>query len=460
MTELIVCATDFSPQSEAALAWAATLARRDGGHVDLVHVARAYREDSRTLVFEDALVDADQVQIAMVQLREMARRAAHELGVSVRPQVLRGEPHLKLLEYARQEDARLVVLGTCGLAALDRLMLGSVAERLVRAADRPVVLVPRPQRTNPWRPDGPRPPRVVVGMGEGDDLADLALLRFVADLRREGPCDVTCAHLYWPFAEYARLGLQGPRDPVTPDPDVIKNVEPALRRKLEKLPGRGAVDIDIRPAWGDTTANLLVCVEDHEADLLVIGVEHRHGLGAAFTKSIAERLARDSRQVPIACVPADLVKTSKGIPSVRTVLAATDFSELGNAGVRHAYSLLRGRGGVVELCHVHEHALPNPAYAYEVPEWRLTDLERAALAKDLRALIPEDAASLGVTTHVSIIDGGKAAEAIVQAAERLDADVICLASHGRGGVTRTIMGSVAGEVIQRSHRPVLVVRSR
>jgi nucleotide-binding universal stress UspA family protein len=455
MSELIVCATDFSPQSEAALAWATALARRDGGHVDLVHVARPYQEDSRTLVFEDSLVDADQVRLALEQLREAARKLSQETGVSVRPQVLRGEPHVKLLEYARQEDARLVVLGTCGLQALDRLILGSVAERTVRAADRPVVLVPRAQVPNPWRPDASRAPRVVAGLGPSDDVA---LLRFVADLRREGACDVTCTHLYWPLVEYARLGLGGPRDPVTPDPDVVKNLEPGLRQKIGNLPGRGQITLDIRPAWGDTTANLMVAVEESGADLLVIGIDHRHSSGLPFSRSVAERLARSSRYVPIACVPVEHVAAPKAVPSIHVVLAVTDFSELGNAAVRHAYALLRGRGGVVELLHVHEHALPTPPYAYDIPEWKLSDVERAGLAKELRSLVPEEAASLGVTTHVSVVDGGRAAEAIVQAAERLNTDVICMASHGRSGIARTILGSVAGEVVQRSKKPVYVVR--
>jgi nucleotide-binding universal stress UspA family protein len=460
MNELIVCATDFSPQSEAALSWAAALARRDGGHVDLVYVARPYRDDSRTLVFESALVDAGQVRDATDMLRDRAQRASAEHGVSVRPQVLRGEAHEKLLEHARQEDARMIVMGTSGLAAVDRLMLGSVAERTVRATDRPVVLVPRAREPNPWRAGERRAPRVVAALAANDDVG---VLRFVSSLRREGPCDVTCTHLYWPLVEYARLGLAGPRDPVAPDPDVVKNLEPALRQKIAALGGRGAVKLDIRPAWGDTTANLLVAVEEEGADLLVVGVEHRHGLAHALTRPIAERLARESRYVPIACVPLEKgqPRQSLEVPSLRTVLAATDLSELGNAAVPHAYSLLKGRGGCVELCTVHEHALPSPPYAYEVPaEWQLSDVERASLAKELRGLVPGDAASLGIATHVSIIDGGKAAEAIAQAAERLNVDAICLASHGRGGLARTVMGSVASEVMQRSRRPVFVVRRR
>jgi nucleotide-binding universal stress UspA family protein len=457
MNDLIVCASDFSPHADAALAWAAGLARRAGAHIDLVHVARAYYEDSRVLVFEGVLVDAENVQAASARLREQAESASRALGVSIRPHVLRGEPHEKILEHARSEEARLVVLGTCGLASVERWMLGSVAERTVRAADRPVVLVPRRQEPNPFVEGAPRAPRVLAGLGEHDDLG---VRRFVSELRRDGACDVAWTHLYWPLVEYARLGLRGPRDPVAADPEVVASLEPALRKRIEGLPGRGEVTLDVRPAWGDTTANLLVAAEDHGADLVVVGVEHRRGLAHALSKPVAERLALESRYVPIACVPAERGAAAAEIPTVRTVLAVTDFSELGNAAIPHAYGLLRGRGGVVELCTVHERALPSPAYAYEVPAWQLSDLERAAIVKDLRALVPPEAASLGVATHLSVVDGGKAAEAIVQASERLDVDAICLGSHGRGGLARTVLGSVAAEVVHRARRPVLVVRKR
>jgi nucleotide-binding universal stress UspA family protein len=456
MRDVIVCATDFSPQAEAALAWAGGFARRSGGAVELVHAARPYHEDARLLVFESELVDAANVEAATARVREAAQRASRELGVEVRPRVLRGEPHEAILAHARAEDARLIVMGTCGLASVERWMLGSVAERTVRSADRPVVLVPRKQEPSPWRTDAPRAPRLLVALGDRDDVGGL---RFASDLRRAGACDVTCAHLYWPPVEFARLGLTGPRDPMTPDPDVVKNLEPALRHKMAELAGPGKTALAILPVWGDTTAALLVAAEEGDADLLVVGVEHRQGLGRAFSKSVAERLARASRYLPVACVPSERV-VEGGIPTVRTVLAATDFSEVGNAAIPHAYSLLRGRGGVVELCFVHERALPSPAYAYDVPEWRLSDLERASLVKDLRALIPPEAQALGVTTQVSVIDGGQAAEAIVQASERLDVDAICLASHGRGGLGRTVLGSVAAGVVHRARRPVFVVRKR
>jgi nucleotide-binding universal stress UspA family protein len=469
MNQLIVCATDFSPQSDSALAWAAAVARRDGSPVDLIHVAPAVREDTRMLVFDTAQFDAEGLRVATERLREAARAAAQELDVSIRPQLLRGEPHESILGHARREEARMIVLGTGESGAVERWMLGSVAARTMRSADRPVVLVPRRPDPAVWLAgragEARRAPRVLAALGDHDGSDDRSgdgsILGFVAGLRREVPCDVTFLHLYWPIEEYARLGLQGARDLFEVDPDVVKNLEPALRVRIDGLPGEGAVKLDIRAAWGDPAANLLVAVEDSEADLLVVGAHERHGVTRFLTGSIAQRLARHSRYVPIAIVPAAPATLARpaGIPTLRTILAVTDLSTLGNAAVAHAYTLVRGTGGTVELCHVHEHALPSPSYAYDAAGPGLTDVERARMLKELRDLVPAEAKSLGIATHVSIVDGGKAAEAIVQAAERLDADAIAMASHGRGGLARTVLGSVTGEVVHRAHRPVYVVRS-
>ena len=74
-----------------------------------------------------------------------------------------------------------------------------------------------------------------------------------------------------------------------------------------------------------------------------------------------------------------------------------------------------------------------------------------------RAEIPGDATEHGIATHVSVLEGRFAAEAILQAAKRLDVDAIALGSHGRRGLGRALLGSVAEEVARKAARPVLIV---
>jgi nucleotide-binding universal stress UspA family protein len=77
----------------------------------------------------------------------------------------------------------------------------------------------------------------------------------------------------------------------------------------------------------------------------------------------------------------------------------------------------------------------------------------------LRALVPADATDR-LEIETEIVESADAAEAIAQAAERFDADAICLGSHGRSGLAKTLMGSVAQGVMAASKRPVLVVRDK
>jgi nucleotide-binding universal stress UspA family protein len=143
------------------------------------------------------------------------------------------------------------------------------------------------------------------------------------------------------------------------------------------------------------------------------------------------------------------------------VLAPTDLSDLGSSAVRHAYGLLPA-GGTVFLLHVLPlpagapvlgtgHALPEPTSAKE-------RADREQLTAELRTLIPPEAPLRGITTRIELVTGRKVSEAICQAAERLDCDVICLATHGHSGITRALAGSVAQEVLMNGTRPMFIVR--
>jgi len=151
------------------------------------------------------------------------------------------------------------------------------------------------------------------------------------------------------------------------------------------------------------------------------------------------------------------------ISTVRRVLCVTDLSELGNAAVPHAYSVLP-QGGVVHLLHVIEHApLPGPLVPHYTPGHRATPDERAAHAHEietqLRKLAPPEAATLRIETKIEVVEGEKVAPTICHTAQALGVDLICIGSHGRSGLASALLGSVTLDVIHRCGRlPVLVVR--
>jgi nucleotide-binding universal stress UspA family protein len=59
---------------------------------------------------------------------------------------------------------------------------------------------------------------------------------------------------------------------------------------------------------------------------------------------------------------------------------------------------------------------------------------------------------------VHTLQADETAVALAQCAARIGADVICMASHGRTGIARAVMGSVADQVLKQTTRPVMIVR--
>jgi len=102
--------------------------------------------------------------------------------------------------------------------------------------------------------------------------------------------------------------------------------------------------------------------------------------------------------------------------------------------------------------------LPEGGY---VPQEIWDDLDAGLRAQADAELdrLRKEAIDDGVRTTTSIVDGGIAHEAIVRAADDLKADMLVLGTHGRTGVTKFFMGSVAARVVATAPCPVLTVRA-
>jgi nucleotide-binding universal stress UspA family protein len=152
------------------------------------------------------------------------------------------------------------------------------------------------------------------------------------------------------------------------------------------------------------------------------------------------------------------------LPELQNVLAPTDFSDCGLAAIPYAYAVV-ARGGCVHLLHVIEsHPTPNPLYAHYTPGRTPTPEERARqeaeLHAKLEALVPAAAKARGVRTAVELVEGREVAQLVCELADRIDADAIVIGSHGRTGIARAVLGSVADEILRNTRRAILLVRPR
>jgi nucleotide-binding universal stress UspA family protein len=449
----ILWATDFTPRAHGAGQIAGQLARLTGGSVEVVHVLAPRTTDLLAIAADSGVLDEEVTRSVEARVAAEAR-ALGEAGVSATAWLGQGDVEATLLERAAEIAAEMIVLGGNARTTLGRLVLGSGADRTIRRADRPVLIVPEGVKSIGAEGGGLRVLAAVEGRALGRGVLD-----FLRGLRQEVPCDVSFLRLYWPPEEYERLGLKGARDFLTTDPEIVGDLQRHLATEVGALPGAGRTSFVVEATWGDPARRILEVANERQAGLLVMGAESRRGWARVSHPPVAESVARHASAVPVLFVPSrpEPVAGQVTVPPIFTVLAATDLSPGSNRAVPFAYTLFGAHGGVVELCYVHERPLPTPAYAYDSPEGKLGAAERADLEARLRALIPPEAPRLGITTHVTIIDGGRAGVALVQAAERLWADAVVLGSHGRGGASRALLGSVSDEVVRRAGRPVFVV---
>jgi nucleotide-binding universal stress UspA family protein len=141
----ICCATDFSESSRLAMLKAAELAGRLGADLELVHVhAPPPAAGTDWLVAPADAREGTVVELenTMAVWRDEAERIARR---AVRSTVVPGDAAGELVRLARARPFDLVVVGTHGRRGLKRLVLGSVAERVVREAPCAVLVVRRPE---------------------------------------------------------------------------------------------------------------------------------------------------------------------------------------------------------------------------------------------------------------------------------------------------------------------------
>ncbi|MFD1199089.1 universal stress protein [Brucella gallinifaecis] len=147
----------------------------------------------------------------------------------------------------------------------------------------------------------------------------------------------------------------------------------------------------------------------------------------------------------------------------KTILIATDGSELSDKGLEQGVALAKQLGSRVVLVSVTEVL---PSYGIVVAaEWASSPAAfqeyREAITKaasDLLKTAKAKAEAAGVDAETLHIENQSPAQGIIEAAEKTGSDLIVIASHGRRGVNKLLLGSQAAEVLSFSKVPVLVVK--
>jgi len=138
--------------------------------------------------------------------------------------------------------------------------------------------------------------------------------------------------------------------------------------------------------------------------------------------------------------------------STKKILFPTDYSHLSDAALHHATTLARENGATLIIAHVEE---PPLAYGGGEMYYGIPDPDRAEVERMLGEIKPTDSS---VPFRHVLLSGDPATEIVKFAADE-SVDMIVLGTHGRTGLSRVLMGSVAESIVRRAACPVLTFKS-
>ncbi len=141
MFDKILVATDGSKHSEKAAKIAIELAKLSGGTITAIYVA----DTSRTSHLPDDMILFSIRELLIKEGNEaldFLERQAKEAGVSFERALVEGNPGEEIIYYAWKHEKDVIVMGSVGRTGLDKFLLGSVAEKVVRNSKVPVLTIP------------------------------------------------------------------------------------------------------------------------------------------------------------------------------------------------------------------------------------------------------------------------------------------------------------------------------
>jgi nucleotide-binding universal stress UspA family protein len=278
MYDRILVPTDGSRNAEAAARHGCRLAAEFGATVHVLSVVD-------TGAYSDQLADLDEaVRERRTALEEQARDAVTTVetiidGTSDVPYesvIERGVPYETILNYVSENDIHLAVMGSHGRGGLDRLLVGSVTERVVRLSDVPVMAVP-PSLGDQEAVEY----ESILIPTDGSAAADAAVSHAVAIADR---FEATIHVLY---VMRSGRGVPSPSDPARTEAEEI------VGGVAEKADQRGR-EVKTHVQAGSPHDRIRNFISEHGIDLVTMGTHGRSGVERYLLGSVTEKVLRAS----------------------------------------------------------------------------------------------------------------------------------------------------------------------
>lgn len=270
----IIFPTDFSDANRPVLRMAASLAR--GSNAELL-IAHVYEPPADTTTMSGAATAIVGPTFEEQQEQLLGVRPA-DSSIPVHHEIVSGTPSDGILKLAENENADLIVMGTHGRTMLSRLLMGSVAEEVVRHAPCPVMTLKLGEQ-----PDLPEDMKRILVPTDLSDNSKQAV-DFASLLARD-----LDAELHLLFVEMGTYGYGGA---AMDYPVIEQNLEQA-KGELERIaPPHDGVRCERHVETGDPASSIDQFAKEHEIDLIVMTTHGRTGLARVLMGSIAEAVVR------------------------------------------------------------------------------------------------------------------------------------------------------------------------
>ncbi len=195
-------------------------------------------------------------------------------------------------------------------------------------------------------------------------------------------------------------------------------------------------------------------------DLVVMATHGRGPLTRFWLGSVADYLVRHVSVPLLLLRPKDEVDWPAPDLHLKAILVPLDLSPASEAVLEPVMALASLHHARIELVHVVEPLLGVPASPFPFPLPSMTDVDEKNQREAERGLaaIASRLEGKGFAVSSKVLIGATVAGAVLDHIESTRPDLVALATHGRGGFRRALVGSVADKVIRASHHAVLVVR--
>jgi len=302
----ILLARDFSPVSSRALRFSIDLARRTGATLHILHAQILHADPLTPGTSATAPGDEDLIRDQLSKYDNGDSVTSGEgKGIKVEEAVVRDVAAAPaILRYASENDMDVICVGTHGRRGIRRFLLGSVAEEVVRRADRPVISVRAPEDESAAFE---APSRILVPTDFSDPSR--VALRHAVELAQVYDARIDVLHVIQQSLHPA-FYVGGVTDIRDIDPDIEEKVEDRLADFLdETFAGSSAQSSSTRPAVetaspvvdaevmphvviGTIDTEVPAFINDHENDLVVMSTKGQTGLDRVLLGSVAEKIVR------------------------------------------------------------------------------------------------------------------------------------------------------------------------